>query len=75
MVIYQWFDDYGGLHFLLNLNCQQEDEKDIIKGKMPPFIKIFQRLGFYYYMQYSLVGGMTTLDIKERYYSLLHVRS
>ena len=36
-VIHQWFADYGGLHSLLNLNCKQEDVKEIIKGKMPSF--------------------------------------
>ena len=64
-------DDYGGLHFLLNLNCKQEDVKEIIKGKMPSFYQDILEAWFVLLnkcisMQCSLVG-MTTLDIKERY--------
>ena len=36
-VIYQWYAVHGGLTFLLNLNCQQEDVTDIVRGKIPSF--------------------------------------
>ena len=48
-VVKHWFDPFGGLSFLLELNCKCDDVFDITKGKMPPFYQNI--LESWYYLQ------------------------
>ena len=59
----QWYDDYGDLQFLLNLNCQQENVKYIIKGKMPHLSRSRYSRGFVF----TVKSTQYSFDMKERY--------
>jgi exonuclease III len=48
-VVKQWFDPFGGLPFLLELNCKSEDVCDITKGKIPSFYQ--NLLESWYFLQ------------------------